>query len=193
MWWKNIPKSNADGPQCNCTHCVIASHPVITEWSQTFVVQIFIELSYKCPNCFIHSVRLLLKKQNSQSGHEEVNFLRLVCTSTSTSTRTVMFMLGENEKGMNNSALVLYGGEQRRDTHASYIKACEHAQLKDTKTNSLSSCSQALPEYSLIPFTQIHSWRTLWWQNRRGRQFSCPSAAEILQALIAPPNKATAT
>lgn len=42
-----------------------------------------------------------------------------------------MFMLGENEKRMNylSSPSLLYGEKQSRDMHASYIKACEYAQL----------------------------------------------------------------
>lgn len=42
-----------------------------------------------------------------------------------------MFMLGENEKWINysSSASVLYREKQSSDAHASYIKACEYAQL----------------------------------------------------------------
>lgn len=58
------------------SHCAMTYPPIITVWTKTIIVQIFMEFSNRQrqrSNCFIHSVRMCENKQDSQSGQKEAN------------------------------------------------------------------------------------------------------------------------
>lgn len=120
----------------------------------------------------------------------------LTRTSTSTSTLTVMFTLGENEKGMNNSssAWVLYGVGIRIHHTLKHVNMYNSNTQIKILPNLVASC-KTLPECVIFSDTTHSPTSTisgLLWQSRRGRQFLAPLQQRFLQALKAPLNQATA-